>query len=301
MSRRVVFHPEYSYFDFVGTYKPVPVYKKSPELFSNVDGSTTAVGEPFIDYRFVPGPFIDALVQAWLDPDNMYTLIIEEINRANAAAVFGEVFQLLDRDVNGCSEYSYTPSEDVYRYLLSIPSMDVYVLSGIRIPSNLNIVATMNSADQGVKPVDSAFKRRWGFHYIKINFDGDFHETAILKYASRDVYWGRLVRLINKKLRSRPLYLDEDKLIGPYFIKPDELGKKHAIDKLLLYLWDDVLRHSRDAFFDSNINTFSELRERFEEQDVFAVMALDDPDLLAVSASPTDEADDEINHNDVQE
>lgn len=271
LSKRIVFHPEYSYFDFVGAYKPIPVYKNSDDTFHNIDGSETTSGEPYIDYRFVPGPFIQALAEAWLDPSHMHTLIIEEINRANAASVFGEVFQLLDRDINGYSEYSFTPSEDLYRYLLSINGMQSYISSGIKIPSNLNIVATMNSADQGVKPIDSAFKRRWGFHYIKIEFNGDFHETAIIRYAGQDVYWGRLIQLINTKLSNR-LHLDEDKLIGPYFIKPDELGRKQALDKLLLYLWDDVLRHNREIFFKSSINTFSELSGKFESEDVFDIM-----------------------------
>lgn len=265
---RVVFHSEYSYYDFIGVYKPVPLYKATNDSFKSINGEDVTIGEPYIDYRFIPGPFIKVLVESWLNPEKMHTLLIEEINRADAASVFGEVFQLLDRDIDGSSEYSFQPSEDLKGYLMSIDGLQQYLKNGVLIPSNMNIVATMNSADQGVKPMDSAFKRRWNFHYVRIKIKGAVHEKAEIKYAARKVYWGSLVDLINKKLSSGTMKFEEDKLIGPYFIKPEEVGKKQAIDKLLLYLWDDVLRHSRDEFFNSNITSFSDLLEKFETEDV---------------------------------
>lgn len=266
-SMRVVFHPEYTAFDFMGTYKPVPLYRAKENGLYTIDGKNVGTGEPVIDYRFVPGPFLKCLVKAYLDPSAMYTLIIEEINRANAAAVFGEVFQLLDRDINGMSEYTIDPPQDVVDYLNSIDGLTPLIENGLRIPSNMNLVATMNSADQGVIPMDSAFKRRWGYKYIRINIDGALHEFASLKYGGREVFWGDLIRAINKKLSS--LALSEDRLIGPYFIKPNELGSKVATDKLLLYLWDDVLRYNRINFFNSDVNLFSDLTEKFDEIDVF--------------------------------
>lgn len=272
LTRRVVFHSEYSYYDFIGVYKPIPVYKESHDIFRTVDGQTVKMGEPFIDYCFIPGPFISVLIEAWLDPSRMHTLLIEEINRADAAAVFGEVFQLLDRDVDGNSEYSFEPTKDLKDYLMSIDGMEQYIEKGIYIPSNMNIVATMNSADQGVKPMDSAFKRRWNFHYVRINIKGAVHEYAKIRYAGRACYWGTLINIINQKLSGGTIQLEEDKLIGPYFIKPDEVGKKRAIDKLLLYLWDDILRHYRDTFFNNEIKTFADLSERFEEEDVLDIL-----------------------------
>jgi len=272
LTRRVVFHSEYSYYDFIGVYKPVPIYKETTDVFKTIDGQIVAFGEPFVDYRFVPGPFIKVLIEAWLDPENMHTLLIEEINRADAASVFGEVFQLLDRDIEGSSEYAFEPSEDLKAFLLSVHGLEPYLKSGISIPSNMNIVATMNSADQGVRPMDSAFKRRWNFHYVKINIKNAVHEKAEINYAGEKVYWGRLIDLINRKLSTGTIRLDEDKLIGPYFIKPEEIGKKYAVDKLLLYLWDDVLRHSRDSFFNSNISCFSDLSEKFDSEDVLDLM-----------------------------
>lgn len=272
LTRRVVFHSEYSYYDFIGVYKPIPVYKDSNEVFRTVDGQEIGKGEPYIDYSFIPGPFVRVLVEAWLDPTRMHTLLIEEINRADVAAVFGEVFQLLDRDVDGNSEYAFEPSKDLKDYLLSIEGMRQYIEKGISIPSNMNIVATMNSADQGVKPMDSAFKRRWNFHYVRINIKGAVHENAKIRYAGRECYWGAMIGIINEKLSGGTIQLEEDKLIGPYFIKPDEIGKKRAIDKLLLYLWDDVLRHSRDSFFNNEIKMFADLSEKFAEEDVLDII-----------------------------
>lgn len=274
IAKRVVFHPEYTIFDFVGTYKPIPIYKTGNDTLHTLGGEAVTRGEPIIDYQFVPGPFITCLVDAWLDPTHMHTLIIEEINRANTAAVFGEVFQLLDRNINGTSEYSIEPSYDLKQYLLSIDGMDQYLEGGLRIPSNMNIVATMNSSDQGVMPMDSAFKRRWSFMYVRIAIEGAVHENATLLYGGREVTWGNLVRAINLKLIG--LGFEEDRLIGPYFIKPEEIGNRRATDKLLLYLWDDVLRHNHDSFFNSQIKTFADLSENFPVLDVFDLMIRED-------------------------
>lgn len=107
----------------------------------------------------------------------------------------------------------------------------------------MNIVATMNSADQGVNIIDSAFKRRWNFKYLRIDIDNAVHKDAEIRYAGQNITWGIFITAVNEKLKY--LRVNEDRLIGPYFIKPSELHNKSAIDKLLLYLWDDVLRHKR--------------------------------------------------------
>lgn len=298
-SARVVFHPEYTFFDFVGTYKPVPVYKTTDTELHTLGGDCLAAGEPYIDYRYIPGPFINTLVNAWLDPNHMHSLIIEEINRANTAAVFGEIFQLLDRDVNGTSEYGIDPSYDLKQYLLSIPDMKAYIANGLRIPSNMNIVATMNSADQGVMPMDSAFKRRWSFRYVRIAIEGAVHEYAPLRYANQEVSWGNLVRAINHKLIS--LGFEEDRLIGPYFIKPEEIGNKRATDKLLLYLWDDVLRHNRSSFFNSNIGTFADLSDKFISKDVFNLYENPETEKLLNAPMPVAENIEENENTDLSD
>ena len=158
---RVTFHPNYSYAQFVGTYKPVPV----KELVNGVETTT-------ITYKYVPGPFMRTYVKAIrsIKENNPkpYLLLIEEINRANVAAVFGDVFQLLDR-ANGQSEYEIETSEDMRAYLAQELKGKESDYERIRIPKNMYLWATMNSADQGVFPMDTAFKRRWNFEYIGIN------------------------------------------------------------------------------------------------------------------------------------
>lgn len=275
LTTRVVFHPEYTYFDFVGAYKPVPVYKKNTDEFSYSDGTKFTEGEPYVTYKFVPGPFVDVLVAAWKDPNNMYTLVIEEINRANAAAVFGEVFQLLDRNADGESEYAIQPSEELRIYLVGTCAMAGFISGGLKIPTNMNIAATMNSADQGVNVLDSAFKRRWKFEYLKIDIRNAVHKDTQIKYANMDVRWGDFVSAINEKLIA--IGVDEDRLIGPYFIKPSEVSNRKAVDKLLLYLWDDVLRHRREQFFPGDVRTFANLAENFQIKDVLQISSVVTP------------------------
>ena len=147
---RVTFHPDYSYANFVGTYKPVPENKS-------------------ITYRYVPGPFMRILKKAIENPNEPYLLIIEEINRANVAAVFGDIFQILDRNKENESVYPIDASEDMKTYLNQ---------NKILLPKNLFIWATMNSADQAVFPMDTAFKRRWDFRYFSINHDEDLIDDA---------------------------------------------------------------------------------------------------------------------------
>lgn len=269
LTRRVVFHPEYSYFDFFGTYKPVPVYEHDNRELFTVDGHSISPGTPYIDYQFVPGPFTQVLVEAWLDPVNMHTLLIEELNRSNAASVFGEVFQLLDRNSDGSSEYMFEPSQELREYL-NHSGIEAFIRNGVGLPSNMNIVATMNSADQGVNIIDSAFKRRWNFRYLRIDIDHAVHKDAEIRYAGQITTWGRFITAINDKLKY--LRINEDRLVGPYFIKPSELHNKSAIDKLLLYLWDDVLRHKREqGAFARSITGFSDLVDGFETSDVLAI------------------------------
>ena len=156
---RVTFHPDYSYANFVGTYKPVPIKDNH--------------GNDSITYAYVPGPFMRVYVQALknsrTDGIRPFLLIIEEINRANVAAVFGDIFQLLDRGDDEVSEYPIQASEDIKAYLAKELGGNPEDYAKIRIPDNMFIWATMNSADQGVFPMDTAFKRRWDFTYLGID------------------------------------------------------------------------------------------------------------------------------------
>ena len=196
--------PDYTYSQFVGTYKPV-----------SDEGS--------IKYEFIPGPFmrvfVDAVKSGMSDEPQPHILVIEEINRAKVAAVFGDVFQLLDRDDDGVSEYDIQTSEDIRKYLAKELGGKPNNYSRIRIPNNMFIWATMNSADQGVFPMDTAFKRRWNFEYLGINQnEAEICGKIVLgKDVTQCVYWNALRRAINEKL-AKEYKVNEDKLMGPFFL-----------------------------------------------------------------------------------
>ena len=251
---RVTFHPDYTYANFVGTYKPVPT----------INGH----GEEDITYKYVPGPFMRMLVESFRYPENNYLVLIEEINRANVAAVFGDIFQLLDRltekdekenkDI-GDSEYDIHTSEDMRDYLRKeLDSKEENKLKEfdyerVWIPKNLYLYATMNSADQGVFPMDTAFKRRWDFEYMDIDnnaiYDGIKYSLGTGDY-NVEVSWNTLREAINKQLKT---FANEDKLLGYYFITKnlDEIGfKKVFKNKVLMYLFEDVAKGRPNDLFD---------------------------------------------------
>ena len=238
---RVTFHPNYSYAQFVGTYKPVK----------------SVLNPEDITYEYIPGPFMKVYVNAKKNPDKKFLLLIEEINRANVAAVFGDVFQLLDRKADGNSEYPISASEDQKLYLESYGIKE----TEISIPSNMYIWATMNSADQGVLPMDAAFKRRWDFEYIDINENENWNYKIPVPVDGK-VKWNVLRKAINDKLKKIP-GVNEDKLLGPYFISKSKLDsiqdatpEKEAafietfMSKVLMYLYEDVCKMRPTALFD---------------------------------------------------
>jgi hypothetical protein len=251
---RITFHPQYSYAHFVGTYKPI----------------TTPEGN--IVYKYVPGPFIRVLVKALQKPNEYYLLIIEEINRANVAAVFGDVFQLLDRK-NGISEYPIETSEDLRSYLSEILGSGSEEFSKLYIPPNMYIWATMNSADQGVFPMDTAFKRRWDFEYIDINEGSSLIEKQQVEVSNLGykVYWDKLRREINKILSER-CKINEDKLIGPFFLglnifEDTQKFNEAFKNKLLMYLYEDAAKHHRRELFSGcDSVTFSSVCEAYDKQ-----------------------------------
>ena len=243
---RVTFHPDYSYANFVGTYKPVP------------DGDS-------ITYKYVPGPFMRILKKAFDNPGEPYLLIIEEINRANVAAVFGDVFQLLDRTEKNKSEYPIEASEDMKTYLNK---------TKIVLPSNLFIWATMNSADQGVFPMDTAFKRRWDFKYFSINHNENLIENTKTIINDEEVNWNKLRKQINDELLSYKI--NEDKLMGPFFAFNEFMGQEIPTEtfkdifknKVIMYLFEDAARAKRNDLFSGartkDYVTYSEICEEFD-------------------------------------
>ncbi|VTT42140.1 McrB family protein [Streptococcus porcinus] len=207
---RVTFHPAYSYAQFVGTYKPTPI--KNSE------------GKEEITYKFVPGPFLRIYVKAMQSiisgNPQPFLLLIEEINRAEVAAVFGDVFQLLDRK-SGISEYPIQVSEDMKNYLMEQLNIDEIDASDLKIPDNLYIWATMNSADQGVFPIDTAFKRRWDFEYLSLDQGDEKISGFVFVKNGKSFEWNTLRKAINSVLISE-YGINEDKLMGPFFLKLDD-------------------------------------------------------------------------------
>lgn len=267
---RVTFYPEYTHDDFIGCFMPVMNYEKESATKSYVfaDGTPSNIkGKPIPYYNFVEGPFTKSLVHALKNPNENVLLIIEELNRANAAAVFGEVFQLLDREYEeqtsyGESKYEISISNEFSEFLASQQIPNYKKGDKIKIPCNLSIYATMNSADQGVNPLDSAFKRRWNFIYFPIDFNNVKYKDYEIDYAGEKVTWKVFAMTINKQLVDKGI--NEDKYLGQYFITETEIADTYKFaSKILLYLYDDVLKFNRRNFFNKNYKTFSELLTGF--------------------------------------
>ncbi|MBU2899067.1 McrB family protein [Vibrio hepatarius] len=261
---RTVFHPDTQYSDFVGSLKPIML-------------------DEFVGYEFRPGPFTEAIIKAINKPSHSISLIIEEINRASAAAVFGEIFQLLDRGNDGHSEYSIDVSDpDLLAYLNS-KTYGYFKDGKLFIPSNLALLATMNSSDQAVMPMDTAFKRRWEFSYLKIDYanasEGELNipVSSIDNHSTLTIKWSTFAQVINEQLSLENV--PEDRLLGHRFLNENELEKDpegSLKGKLFMYLWDDVLRHGQHSTVfkedvelndgeTTRLNTFGHLVNAFEK------------------------------------
>ena len=209
------------------------------------------------------------LKKAVENPEEPFLLIIEEINRANVAAVFGDVFQILDRDKNNKSVYPIDASEDMKSYLKQ---------DKITLPENLFIWATMNSADQGVFPMDTAFKRRWNFKYFSINHDENLIKNTHTILNGETIYWNLLRKQINDELLSYKV--NEDKLMGPFFAFNEFMGREIPTEtfkdifknKIIMYLFEDAARSRRDVLFSgaktNNYVTYSEICEAFDKKGI---------------------------------
>ena len=270
---RVTFHPDYSYSNFVGTYKPVPC--------------KDAEGRESITYEYVQGPFmrvfVNAIQNGKTNSIKPFLLIVEEINRSNVAAVFGDIFQLLDRDDEEVSEYSIQASEDIKKYLARELGGNPQNYNKIKIPDNMFIWATMNSADQGVFPMDTAFKRRWDFTYLSINTNETGISGLIVSLGKgkykQNLEWNKLRRAINDKLSK--LKINEDKLLGPYFISKKSISVNKEINsekfnttfknKVLMYLFEDAAKQKKSSLFAEGIDVtkYSSICEEFDEKGVF--------------------------------
>ena len=271
---RTTFHPDYDYAQFVGAYKP----KK--------EGNA-------ITYSFVPQVFAKAYAAAWKlylqrdsrdsivasplqndsGKDIQVYLVIEEINRGNCAQIFGDIFQLLDRDSEGFSQYSIDADCDFAEWLKENGIGD----GKLKLPPNLNILATMNTSDQSLFPMDSAFKRRFDWEYVPISFtDEEGNEKEAAKYEidipdanGKNYLWKNFVETVNAKILD--LTESEDKQLGEFFIKPDSgniISKERFLGKVMFYLWNEVCKdeHKNGSFFRAKIN---EKEDFFTFQDLY--------------------------------
>ena len=243
---RITFHPEFDNASFVGGYKPVS------ERIDDKDE---------IKYKFIPQSFTNIYVKAWNDLENQYYLAIEEINRGNCAEIFGDIFQLLDRKSN----YSVSASNELKEHLNNSLTNKDGIQNGLKLPSNLTILATMNTSDQSLFPMDSAFKRRWDWEYIPICYeeiteDGRNNESYNYKVNIDDNHyfnWIEFIKKVNIRIKSNP-NLGMDKCIGNYFIKSNSnvITVNEFINKVVFYLWNDVFKDedSADSIFEKGIS-----------------------------------------------
>lgn len=245
---RTTFHPEYTNSDFVG------------QIIPKLIGSA-------VSYEFHPGAFAKTLLYALTHPTEKVCLIIEEINRGNASAIFGDIFQLLDRDDKGKSRYSIFNGQ-----LIDYLKNNKVELKEIYIPSNMWIVATMNTSDQNVFTLDTAFKRRWKMEYIKNVFGLDA-ESQKLKNTKipfdgkyNNITWGDFVTKINKHiLLDKSGVNSEDKQLGMYFVSIEEINnKKEFAEKILSYIWEDVAKLNPEYWF-GDIDSYDELLQKYDE------------------------------------
>lgn len=246
---RTTFHPDTDYYSFVGGYKPV------------------MKGDAIV-YQFVPQAFIKAYVKAHQNPDRSYLLAIEEINRGNCAQIFGDLFQCLDRNAEGFSCYPIEANTDLVSYLTSegLANPEQIIL-----PPNLLIYATMNTSDQSLFPMDAAFKRRWDWEYVPIQFDEKAAAFKILFDTENQYAWRSFVETVNKRITE--ITKSEDKKIGVYFVVPTNgiISLEQFKNKVMFYLWSEIFKDehsSEDSIFkylDEDGNaldfTFNELFE----------------------------------------
>jgi hypothetical protein len=336
---RTTFHPDSDYASFVGAYKPtmerLPINAFDGTRVTEAQGVNGHDGkEEKIVYKFVPQAFMKAYVAAWSDLTKPYYLVIEEINRGNCAQIFGDLFQLLDRNNMGCSSYAIDADADITQFLSTDKrgfaaltdyqkatisafvlikdngkqlSIGEDILNGkkLLLPSNLYIWATMNTSDQSLFPIDSAFKRRWNWEYVPIEYN---KKNWTFITSSHRYSWGDFLQKMN------PIIYDltgsSDKQMGYFFAKPDMksddsllendiISEDVFLNKVLFYIWTDVLKDfdaGREPFVKLGTKDTYQFREFFENKDYLQEFILQlKLEEITVSSSPAIMATDESN------
>lgn len=305
---RTTFHPDSDYASFVGAYKPTMQAVKmsafvGTDVYEAVPKGNHSGMEKKIVYKYVPQAFLKAYVAAWSDLDNPHYLVIEEINRGNCAQIFGDLFQLLDRNNMGSSSYAIHADEDIAQFLATdangfanlsddekeaIRSFVLVKDSGERLhigddllsgkklllPPNLYIWATMNTSDQSLFPIDSAFKRRWNWRYMPIDYTKKNHTFLV---GGKRYSWGDFLRKMNPEI-SR-LTESPDKQMGYFFAKADLKSREDApendtiseeifLNKVLFYLWTDVIKdfEATGPFVNPDTNRAYEFSDFFDPE-----------------------------------
>lgn len=280
---RTTFHPDSDYSTFVGAYKPTMQKryrydgKVKAKYYEDDDLAGKKKDEFMVDrtieYRFVPQAFLNAYIQSYRTDKNVY-LIIEEINRGNCAQIFGDLFQLLDRDENGVSEYTIKADADLRTFLEEKLGKDnAGIMDGeLRLPSNLYIYATMNTSDQSLFPIDSAFKRRWDWEYEPIKYN---NTDWVIDIQGSKFSWVSFQKEINSRIFEATN--SEDKMLGDYFVNPADgvITAKILLNKILFYLWNDVCKDGEGDIFktsDTDGLSFSELHGDSGIQKIIGMM-----------------------------
>ncbi|MEE0670169.1 AAA family ATPase [Prevotella sp.] len=286
---RTTFHPDSDYSTFVGAYKPTMTKVELRDMSGHLvkeEGTTRVVKEDRITYKFVKQAFLKAYLSAWKkyaegDKSGIAPqfLVIEEINRGNCAQIFGDLFQLLDRQDNGFSSYPIEADADLQMeiaeafkaekdYMLTkelnlqgvvkdyVGNLAEDIKSGkiLLLPSNFYIWATMNTSDQSLFPIDSAFKRRWDWHYVKI---ADAKKDYKIKCGDEVCDWWIFVQAVNEKIAEETS--SDDKKLGYFFCKPqnegESIGVERFVSKVLFYLWNDVFKDGNTTDFNVSDNS----------------------------------------------
>ena len=257
---RTTFHPDSDYSTFVGAYKPTTKSVQRYDIYNKpMTRDGVPVMEQIITYEFVEQAFLQAYIDAWKNRDEPEFLIIEEINRGNCAQIFGDLFQLLDRGDNGYSDYAIRADKDLQKHLCkAFEDVEIADYPNVKtgkellLPGNLYIRATMNTSDQSLFPIDSAFKRRWDWKYVPIA-KGNENGTELnwMIEVDGDLYdWWTFVTTINKHVFDTTN--SEDKQLGFFFCKAKDniISAETFVCKVIFYLWNDVFK---DFGFDDKI------------------------------------------------
>ena len=257
---RTTFHPDSDYSTFVGAYKPTTESVQRYDIYNKpMTRDGVPVMEQIITYEFVEQAFLQAYIDAWKNRDEPEFLIIEEINRGNCAQIFGDLFQLLDRGDNGYSDYAIRADKDLQKHLCTaFEDVEIADYPNVKtgkellLPGNLYIRATMNTSDQSLFPIDSAFKRRWDWKYVPIT-KGNDNGTELnwmIEVDGNQYDWWTFVRTINKHVFDTTN--SEDKQLGFFFCKAMDniISAETFVCKVIFYLWNDVFK---DFGFDDKI------------------------------------------------